>query len=82
MPTLDDFARTSTVDKVLVRLLNERASGVRDRTAEEGAGVDIYQPEREKQVLEHVRNVAEGPLARLPSRGSNVSSMGAGSSGG
>ena len=57
----DDIDR---VDEVLVRLLNERARvaceiGVLKKTL----GVDVYQPEREKQVLAHVRGVAaEGPL--------------------
>jgi chorismate mutase-like protein len=52
------------VDEVLVRLLNERAR----RACEIGrlkreAGMEIYQPNREKEVLAHVRGVAaEGPL--------------------
>lgn len=65
MPTLDDLRRDiDRIDEVLVRLLNERA-----RVACEVGhlkkieGVDVYQPDREKQVLEHVRGVAvEGPL--------------------
>lgn len=65
MPTLDDLRRDiDRIDEVLVRLLNERA-----RVACEVArlkrieGIDVYQPDREKQVLEHVRGVAvEGPL--------------------
>ena len=57
----DDIDR---VDEVLVRLLNERARvaceiGMLKKTL----GVDVYQPEREKQVLAHVRGIAaEGPL--------------------
>jgi len=65
MPTLDDLRKDiDRVDEVLVRLLNERARVACEigRLKKE-QGVDIYQPEREKQVLEHVRNVAvEGPL--------------------
>src|SRR5262245_48535309 len=65
MPTLDELRHGSDrVDAVLVRLLNERARVACEigRLKKE-QGIDIYQPEREKQVLEHVRNVAvEGPL--------------------
>jgi chorismate mutase-like protein len=57
----DDIDR---VDEVLVRLLNERARVACEigRIKKE-LGVDVYQPDREKQVLAHVRGVAaEGPL--------------------
>src|SRR6267378_4444964 len=63
--TLDDLRHDiDRVDEVLVRLLNERARVACEigRLKKE-QGIEIYQPEREKQVLEHVRNVAvEGPL--------------------
>ena len=52
------------VDEVLVRLLNERARVACEigRLKKE-LGVEVYQPEREKQVLAHVRGIAaEGPL--------------------
>ena len=52
------------VDEVLVRLLNERARCVCEigRLKKE-QGVEIYQPDREKEVLQHVRAIAaEGPL--------------------
>jgi chorismate mutase-like protein len=65
MPTLDDLRRDiDRVDEVLVRLLNERARCACEigRLKKE-QGVEVYQPEREKQVLDHVRSVAaEGPL--------------------
>ena len=65
MPTLDDLrADIDRVDEVLVRLLNERARVACEigRVKKE-QGVELYQPDREKQVLEHVRSVAsEGPL--------------------
>jgi chorismate mutase len=65
MATLEDLRRDiDRVDEVLVRLLNERARCACEigRLKKE-QGIDIYQPEREKQVLEHVRGVAaEGPL--------------------
>ena len=63
--TLDDLRKDiDRVDEVLVRLLNERARCVCEigRLKKE-QGVEIYQPDREKDVLKHVRDVAcEGPL--------------------
>jgi chorismate mutase-like protein len=63
--TLDDLRRDiDRVDEVLVRLLNERARCVCEvgRLKKEG-GLEVYQPDREKEVLAHVRSVAaEGPL--------------------
>ena len=65
MPSLEDLRKDiDRVDEVLVRLLNERARCACEigRIKKEQK-VDIYQPEREKQVLEHVKSVAaEGPL--------------------
>lgn len=57
----DDIDR---VDEVLVRLLNERARVACEiGKLKKALGVDVYQPEREKQVLAHVRGIAaEGPL--------------------
>jgi chorismate mutase-like protein len=65
MSNLDDLRKNiDRVDEVLVRLLNERARCACEigRLKKE-LGVEIYQPDREKQVLDHVRGVAaEGPL--------------------
>ena len=65
MPTLDDLRNDiDRVVEVLVRLLNERARVACEigRIKKE-LGVEVYQPEREKQVLAHVRGIAsEGPL--------------------
>jgi chorismate mutase-like protein len=65
MPTLDDLRNDiDRVDEVLVRLLNERARVACEigRLKKE-QGVEVYQPEREKEVLAHVRSIAaEGPL--------------------
>src|ERR1700749_316989 len=65
MSTLDEIRRDiDRVDEVLLRLLNERARCVCEigRLKKE-SGVEIYQPDREKDVLNHVRAVAsEGPL--------------------
>jgi chorismate mutase-like protein len=65
MPTLDDLRHDiDRVDEVLVRLLNERARcvcAVGELKKEQG--LEVYQPEREKEVLRHVREIAgEGPL--------------------
>jgi len=65
MPTLDDLRNDiDRVDEVLVRLLNERARVACEiGRLKKALGVEVYQPEREKQVLEHVRGIAaEGPL--------------------
>jgi chorismate mutase-like protein len=63
--TLDDLRRDiDRVDEVLVRLLNERARCVCEigRLKKE-QGIEVYQPDREKDVLNHVRHVgSEGPL--------------------
>ena len=63
--TLDDLRRDiDRVDEVLVRLLNERARCVCEigRLKKE-TNMEVYQPDREKQVLQHVRAIAsEGPL--------------------
>jgi chorismate mutase len=65
MRTLDDLREDiDRVDEVLVRLLNERARVACEiGRLKKDLGVEVYQPEREKQVLAHVRSVAcEGPL--------------------
>jgi chorismate mutase-like protein len=65
MPTLEQLRQDiDRVDEVIVRLLNERARVVCEigRLKKEQA-VAIYQPDREKHVLAHVRGIAvEGPL--------------------
>jgi chorismate mutase-like protein len=63
--TLDDLRDDiDRVDEVLVRLLNERARVACEiGRLKKAQGIELYQPEREKQVLAHVRGVAtEGPL--------------------
>jgi chorismate mutase len=65
MPTLDDLRDDiDRVDEVLVRLLNERARVACEiGRIKKDLGIEVYQPEREKQVLAHVRSIAaEGPL--------------------
>lgn len=65
MASLDDLrGDIDRLDEVIVRLLNERARCVCEigRIKKE-LGIEVYQPDREKLVLEHVRSVAcEGPL--------------------
>jgi chorismate mutase len=63
--TLDELRQDiDRVDEVLVRLLNERARRVCEiGRLKKAQGVEVYQPDREKEVLKHVREVAcEGPL--------------------
>jgi chorismate mutase len=65
MPTLEDLRRDiDRVDEVLVRLLNERARCACEvGKLKKTLGLDVYQPEREKDVIAHVRSIAvEGPL--------------------
>ena len=65
MPTLDELRRDiDRVDEVLVRLLNERARCACEiGQLKKEQNVEVYQPDREKQVLDHVRSIAaEGPL--------------------
>ena len=65
MPTLDDLRRDiDRVDEVIVRLLNERARVACEiGRLKKVDGVPVYQPEREKEVIDHVRSIAvEGPL--------------------
>ncbi len=63
--TIDDLRKDiDRVDEVLVRLLNERARCACEiGQLKKTLGLEVYQPEREKEVLQHVREVAcEGPL--------------------
>jgi len=65
MRTLDELREDiDRVDEVLVRLLNERARvACAIGQLKKSLNVEVYQPDREKQVLAHVRSIAvEGPL--------------------
>src|ERR1051326_1711897 len=65
MRTLEDLRRDiDRVDEVLVRLLNERARCACEiGRLKKQQNVEVYKPDREKQVLEHGRSVAgDGPL--------------------
>ena len=66
MSSLDDLRQDiDRIDEVLVRLLNERARVACEiGRLKKAQGIEVYQPEREKLVLEHVRGLAvvEGSL--------------------
>lgn len=55
--------RIDRLDEQLVRLLNRRAScALEIGHIKEVLGVEIYQPQRELEVLDHVRRANNGPL--------------------
>src|SRR5690349_998167 len=65
MRTLEELREDiDRIDEVLVRLLNERARVACEvGKLKKDLGVAVYQPDREKDVIRHVRGVAvEGPL--------------------
>lgn len=56
--------RIDELDEQIVRLLNDRATCANQiGRLKEQVGMEIYQPGRERTVLDHVRRVNEGPLA-------------------
>ncbi len=55
--------RIDALDEQIVALLNERAGcALEIGRQKERAGLPIYQPAREAEVLQHVRAVNKGPL--------------------
>ena len=55
--------RIDLLDEHLIRLLNARAACAREiGQLKEALGLPIYQPDREREVLDHVRSVNTGPL--------------------
>lgn len=51
------------LDETIVRLFNERARcALEVGRLKDALGMPIYQPEREREVLEHVSAVNDGPL--------------------
>lgn len=55
--------RIDALDEQLVALLNERAAcALEIGEIKRSIGMAIYQPGREKDVLDHVRSVNPGPL--------------------
>ncbi len=64
MSRLDDLRRRiDEIDEQLVRLLSARAECALEIGREKkSAGLEIYQPSREVEVLNHVQAVNAGPL--------------------
>ena len=62
---LDEFRRRiDALDEEIVRLLNNRAACANEiGEVKQSVGMETYQPSREEDVLAHVRDVNEGPLA-------------------
>ncbi len=55
--------RIDMLDEHIVRLLNARAAcAIEIGRLKKALNMPIYQPEREKEVLEHVRQLTTGPL--------------------
>jgi len=61
---LDDLRRRiDELDELLVRLLSARAACALEIGREKkAAGLEIYQPSREAEVLNHVQSINPGPL--------------------
>jgi len=62
--SIDDLrGKIDEIDRQLVRLLNARAEcALAIGGAKRLAGLDVYQPAREAEVLEHVQGLNNGPL--------------------
>jgi chorismate mutase-like protein len=64
MDIADWRTRIDELDEQIVKLLNERAAcavAIGDLKRQNGAA--IYEPQRERQVIEHARRANPGPLA-------------------
>lgn len=61
---IDDLRqRIDWIDEQLVRLLNARAEcALQVGHVKKACGLDIYQPAREREVLENVQRLNTGPL--------------------
>ena len=61
---IDDLRqRIDWIDEQLVRLLNARAEcALQVGHVKKTCGMEIYQPTREKEVLDHVQQLNTGPL--------------------
>ena len=62
--TIDELRRRiDEIDRQLVHLLNARAEcALAVGQAKKLAGMDVYQPGREAEVLNHVQTINAGPL--------------------
>ena len=63
MEIADWRSKIDTLDEQIVRLLSERAAAaVAIGELKRKSGAPIYEPNREKQVYDHVRDTNPGPL--------------------
>ena len=64
MRSLEDLRRRiDEIDAELVRLLNARAEcALAIGQQKKQAGMEVYQPQRETEMLQHVRAINPGPL--------------------
>jgi chorismate mutase-like protein len=62
--TIDQLRqRIDALDERLVELLNARAAcALQIGALKKAAGLEIYQPDRERDVIAHVRSINRGPL--------------------
>jgi chorismate mutase len=62
--TIDDWRqKIDEIDRKLVELLNERSRWVLEiGRAKRAAGLPLYQPEREQEILRNVEEANTGPL--------------------
>jgi len=52
------------IDRKLVELLNERARAAREiGKLKQDTKLPIYEPEREKAILNHIREISQGPIS-------------------
>jgi chorismate mutase-like protein len=52
------------IDRKLVELLNERAKAARAiGVLKQNTKLPIYEPEREKAILNHIREISQGPIS-------------------
>ena len=58
--------RIDHIDEELVRLLNERAEcALEIGQIKQASGVEVYQPTREREVIDHIHAVSRGPISRM-----------------
>ncbi len=64
---IDKFRdRIDRIDEELVRLLNKRAGcALEIGQIKHSSGLEVYQPTREREVIDHVHAVSRGPLSRM-----------------
>jgi chorismate mutase-like protein len=64
MDIADWRTRIDALDEQIVKLLNERAAcAIAIGEIKRESGAAIYEPQRERQVIEHARKSNPGPLA-------------------